>query len=219
MNKQIRYFYTIAITITITIIIVIAISVIFTYSIDVYAQNQNTSTFDKIDQNKTNISLTYKFNPVPFNAIPLVVVNYTQGQYKFGADFSIDFGDETIIEQDISATTVPNMQLDIDDPNLYLELQCDSNDICDISLAPDSVSIYLIDNSIQDIQVAENSFPVLELKNNDCGIQSIKDCANFDFSIPNNIILDSYKIVVEMFFDEAKWIFINPIEIVDCNIK
>ena len=111
------------------------------------------------------------------------------------------------------------MRLDKDDTNLYLELQCDSNDICDTSLAPESISIYLIDDAIQDIQVAENSFPVLELRSNDCGIQSIEDCANFDFSMPNNIILDNYKIVVKMSFDEAKWIFINPIEIVDCNIK
>ena len=160
-----------------------------------------------------------KFNPVPFNEIALVVINSTYGQYKFGADFSLDFGDETVIEQDFSATSVPNMRLDKDDITLSLQLQCDSNDICDTSLAPQTVSIYLVDDVIQDIQIANNSFPILELGNNDCGILSIEECANLAFSMPNNIILGNYKIVVKMSFDEAEWIFINSIEILDCNIK
>ena len=103
----------------------------------------NNNTIAAQDQNNTATSAVQnQFNPIPFNEIPLVVVNYTSGQYKFGADFSIDFGGVPVIEHDISATSVPNMILDKDDTNLSLELQCDSNDICDTSLAPESVSIY-----------------------------------------------------------------------------
>ena len=184
------------------------------------AQDQNNTTITTIaKQNQSNTTTTIagqnQFNPIPFNEIPLVVVNYTYGQYKFGADFSLDFGDLPVIEQDISATSVPNMRLDKDDTNLHLELQCDSNDICDTSLAPESVSIYLVDDTIQDIHIAENSIPTIQLGSNNCGSLSIEDCANFDFSIPGNIILGNYKIIVEMSFDEAEWIFINPVEIVD----
>ncbi|MGD1837944.1 MAG: hypothetical protein ACPKPY_07785, partial [Nitrososphaeraceae archaeon] len=54
------------------------------------------------------------------------------------------------------------------------------------------------------------------LESNTCGSnQAIEDCANFSFSIPGNIVLQEYKIVVEMNFDEAEWIFINHVEIVD----
>jgi hypothetical protein len=186
------------------------------------AQDQNNTTITTTaKQNQSNTTTTTtiagqnQFNPVPFNEIPLVVVNYTYGQYKFGADFSLDFGDLPVIEQDISATSVPNMRLDKDDTNLHLELQCDSNDICDTSLAPESVSIYLVDDEIQDIQIAENSIPTIQLGSNDCGSLSLEDCANFNFSILGNIILDNYKIVVDMSFDEAEWMFINPVEIVD----
>ena len=189
------------------------------------AQDQNNTTITTTaKQNQSNTTTTTttttiagqnQFNPVPFNEIPLVVVNYTYGQYKFGADFSLDFGGLPVIEHDISATSVPNMRLDKDDTNLHLELQCDSNDICDTSLAPESVSIYLVDDTIQDIHIAENSIPTIQLGSNNCGNLSIEDCANFDFSIPGNIILGNYKIVVEMSFDEAEWIFINPVEIVD----
>lgn len=173
------------------------------------AQDQNNTTITTTaKQNQSNTTTTAiagqnQFNPVPFNEIPLVVVNYTYGQYKFGADFSLDFGDLPVIEQDISATSVPNMRLDKDDTNLHLELQCDSNDICDTSLAPESVSIYLVDDTIQDIHIAENSIPTIQLGSNNCGSLSIEDCANFDFSIPVNIILGNYKIIVEMSFDEA----------------
>lgn len=183
------------------------------------AQDQNnttiTTTAKQNQSNTTTIAGQNQFNPIPFNEIPLVVVNYTYGQYKFGADFSLDFGDLPVIEQDISATSVPNMRLDKDDTNLHLELQCDSNDICDTSLAPESVTIYLVDDTIQDIHIAENSIPTIQLGSNNCGSLSIEDCANFDFSIPGNIIFGNYKIVVEMSFDEAEWIFINPVEIVD----
>ena len=186
--------------------IVIGVILLVTSSNNIFAQDQN---------NTTPIAGQNQFNPVPFSEIPLVVVNYTYGQYKFGADFSIDFGGLPVIEQDISATSVPTMRLDKGDTNLYLELQCDSNDICDTSLAPESVSIFLVDDAIQDIHIAENSILTIQLGSNNCGSLSIEDCANFEFSIPGNIILGNYKIVIEMSFDEAQWIFINPLEIVD----
>ena len=206
------------------ICILIGILLLITSSNTIAAQGQNnvtttTTAADAAGQNQSNTTTPIvgqnQFNPVPFSEIPLVVVNYTSGQYKFGADFSIDFGGLTVIEQDISATSVPNMRLDKGDTNLYLELQCDSNDICDTSLAPESVSIYLVDDAIQDIHIAENSIPTIQLGSNNCGSLSIEDCANFDFSIPGNIILGNYKIVIEMSFDEAQWIFINPVEIVN----
>ena len=212
MTKKFTYVYIIC--------IIIGVLLLITSSNTIAAQGQNNTTATiAAGQNQSNTTTTIagqnQFNPVPFSEIPLVVVNYTYGQYKFGADFSIDFGGLPVIEQDISATSVPNMRLDKGDTNLYLELQCDSNDICDTSLAPESVSIYLVDDTIQDIHIAENSIPTIQLGSNNCGSLSIEDCANFDFSIPGNIILGNYKIVVEMSFDEAEWIFINPVEIVD----
>ncbi|MFV1196907.1 hypothetical protein, partial [Klebsiella pneumoniae] len=45
---------------------------------------------------------------------------------------------------------------------------------------------------------AENSIPTIQLGSNNCGSLSIEDCANFDFSIPGNIIFGNYKIVVEI---------------------
>jgi hypothetical protein len=183
------------------------------------AQDQNNTTIPataKQNQtNTTNIAGQNQFSPVQFKEIPLVVINSVYREDKFGADFSLDFGDETVIEQDFSASSIPNMRLDKDDTNLSLQLLCDSNDICDTSLAPQSVRIYLVDDDIQDIHIAQNSIPTLQLGNNNCGNLSIADCANFAFSIPGNIILGNYKLVVEMSFDEAEWIFINPVEIVD----
>lgn len=213
MIKKFTYGYILGIVIGILLI---------TSNNTIGAQDQNNTTITTTaKQNQSNTTTTTtiagqnQFNPVPFNEIPLVVVNYTYGQYKFGADFSLDFGDLPVIEQDSSATSVPNMRLDKDDTNLHLELQCDSNDICDTSLAPESVSVYLVDGTIQDIHIAENSIPTIQLGSNNCDSLSIEDCANFDFSIPGNIILGNYKIIVEMSFDEAEWIFINPVEIVD----
>ncbi|MGE5862434.1 MAG: hypothetical protein ACM31H_01570 [Nitrososphaerales archaeon] len=214
MTKKFNYRY----------IIGIAVGVLFLLiSINTIAAQDQTNTTNTtttvIRQNQTNTTTIAgglnQFNPVPFDQIPLVVINHTNGQYKFGADFSLDFGGLPVIDHDISATDVPNMRLDKDDTNLALELQCDPNDRCDTSLAPDNVRVYLTFISISDNNIAENSIPTLELGSNDCGNLSIEDCANFDFSIPGNIVLQEYKIVVEMSFDEAEWIFINPVEIVD----
>ena len=200
MTKKVTYEYIIGITIGVLFLLI------------------SNNTIDAIAQNQTNTTTTAglnQFNPVPFNEIPLVVINHTNGQYKFGADFSLDFGGLPVIDHNISATTVPNMRLDKDDTNLALELQCDPNDRCGTSLAPDNVRIYLTSISISDTNIAQNSIPTLELGSNDCGNLSIEDCANFEFFIPGNIILQDYKIVIEMSFDEAEWIFINPVEIVD----
>jgi hypothetical protein len=198
--------------------IVIGVLLVITSTNTIAAQDQNNiSTIAKQNQTTTTTTVVgqNQFNPVPFNEIPLVVINYTVGQYKFGADFSLDFGGLPVIEQDISATSVPTMRLDKDDTNLSLELQCDPNDRCGTSLAPDHVKIYLTPITISDINIAQNSIPIIQLGSNNCGNLSIEDCANFDFSLPGNIILQEYKIVVKMSFDEAEWIFINPVEIVD----
>jgi hypothetical protein len=53
----------------------------------------------------------------------------------------------------------------------------------------------------------------MELAYHNCGTQSIKNCANIDFSIPSNVTGKNYNIVLDMSFDEAQWLFINPVEI------
>ena len=95
--------------------IVIGIILLITSNNTIVAQNQNSTT---TGQNQSNTTTTTtgqnQFNPVPLNEIPLVVINHTNGQYKFGADFSLDFGDLPVIEHDISSSSVPTMQLDKD---------------------------------------------------------------------------------------------------------
>ena len=54
----------------------------------------------------------------------------------------------------------------------------DSNDICDASLAPEKVIIDLADDEIQDTQIAENSFPTLELGSK----ESIWNCLSDNMS-------------------------------------
>jgi hypothetical protein len=103
------------------------------------------------------------------------------------------------------------MKLDKDDDSLSLEVECDSNDICDDSLSPQDVRVYLVDRDNQDGPIAKNSIPELDLGKNDCGSQSIQGCANFDFDIPEDVLTKKYKIVVDMVYDEAEWIFINPV--------
>jgi hypothetical protein len=155
------------------------------------------------------------FEPVAFNKIPSAIINSEDDNYEFTADYSLDFGGETQIEHDDDAELASNMKLDKDDDSLSLEVQCDSNDICDDSLAPQDVSIYLVDRGTRDGHIARNSVPVLELEKNGCGSQSIEDCADFDFEIPEDILIKKYKIVVDMSFDEAEWIFINPVRILN----
>lgn len=155
-----------------------------------------------------------KFTPIPFDNIPIAVINSENSEYKLEADFSIDYGDEPVINEDQSAKYIKNMELHKSDNGSSLELQCDSNDVCGTSLAPTSVKIYLVDSDIKDNHIANKSIPMLELVDNDCGTQSIENCANFDFFVPDNILLQNYKIVVDMLFDEAEWLFINPVKII-----
>ena len=64
----------------------------------------------------------------------------------------------------MSASSVPNMRLNKDDTTLSLQLLCDSSDICDASLAPEKVKIYLADDEIQDTQIAKIIFQHLNLE-------------------------------------------------------
>jgi hypothetical protein len=155
------------------------------------------------------------FDPVPFDKIPLVKINSNNGEYKIGADYSIDFGDEPVIKRANDTKVAENMTLNKQDKGLSLKLECDSNDICGTSLAPSYVIIYLVNSSISDEQIVNISVPNLELGYNDCNTGSIKKCANFEFSIPTNVTAREYNIVLDMSFDEAQWIFINPVNILN----
>ena len=155
-----------------------------------------------------------RFEPVPFNTIPSAIIKSEDKDYEFTADYSVDFGGETRIEHDDDTELASNMKLDKDD-GLSLEVECNSNDICDDSLSPQDVRVYLVDRDNQDGHIAKNSIPVLDLGKNDCGSQSIQDCANFDFDIPEDVLTKKYKIVVDMVYDEAEWIFINPVRILN----
>lgn len=154
-----------------------------------------------------------KFTPVPANNVPIAKINPYNGEYQLESDFSIDYGDETVIEQNFDAKSVENMTLDKKVNGSSLELVCDSDDECGTSLAPISISIYLVDVHVNDIEIPNNSVTKLELGNNDCDTKSIKDCANFNFTVPNHTQFQNYKIVIDMSFDEARWIFVNPIKI------
>jgi len=185
MNKQIRYGHIMAITLGIVSTTLLAY----------------------------NNAYAAPFDPVPFNKIPSAIINSEDEDYEFTADYSLDFGGETKIEHDDDAQLASNMKLDKDDNSLSLKVKCDSNDICDDSLSPQEVRVYLVDRGTKDGHIAMNSIPLLELQKNDCGSQSIEDCADFDFDIPEDILTKKYKIVVDMTFDEAEWIFINPVRI------
>jgi hypothetical protein len=156
-----------------------------------------------------------KFYPVPFNKIPIAIINSNNVEYKIGSDFSVDYGDEPVIKRSNDSVQVNNMTLHKQDGDLSLKLECDSNDICGTSLAPSYITIYLVNSSISDEQIVDGSVPNMELGYNDCGTGTIKKCANFDFSIPTNVTAQNYSIVLDMYFDEAQWMFINPVSILD----
>jgi len=187
MNNQIRYRYFMIITLGIVSI------TLFTDN-DMYAAT---------------------FEPVPFNKIPSAIINSEDHKYKFTADYSLDFGGQTKIKHDDNALLASNMKLDKDDNTLSLKVKCDSSDICDDSLSPTDITVYLVDRGYKDGQIARNSIPQIELQKNDCGSHTLEACANFDFDIPHDILIKKYKIVVDMVFDEAEWIFINPISIIN----
>jgi hypothetical protein len=154
-----------------------------------------------------------KFTPIPFSNIPIGKIISDNGEYKLGADFSIDFGDETVIQKNIDAESVRNMTLDKEVNGSSLEFECDSNDECGTNLAPMLTKIYLVKSDVEDNEIAENSVPALEIESSDCSTRSIRDCANFNFTIPNDAPFQNYKIVLDVSFDEAKWIFINAVKI------
>jgi hypothetical protein len=160
----------------------------------------------------TSNDSAYAFDPVPFDEIPSVIINSEDDDYEFGADYSLDFGDETQIIHDDDADLASNMRLDEDDDSLSLEVECDGNDECDASLSPENIIIYLVDRDLSDGHIPEDSYPLLQLGSNDCG-STVEDCADFDFDIPGDIVNQRYKIVVKMDFDEAEWFFINPVRI------
>ena len=157
-----------------------------------------------------------KFEPVPFDNIPIARISSDNDEYNLGADFSIDFGSETVINNNILAKYAENMEFGKGYNNtLSLELICDDNDECGTVLAPDDVKLYLVDIDITDNQIAENTIPTLDLVTNDCDDQPIEYCAKIDFSLHSNILVKEYKIVIDISFDEARWIFINPITILE----
>ena len=154
-----------------------------------------------------------KFATIPFDNIPITKISTDNREYRLGADFSIDFGDETVIQKNFDAKSVKNMTLDKKVNGSSLELECDSNDECGTSVGPLLTKIYLVKSDAEDDEIAKNSIPSVELENNECGTLSIQQCADFNFTIPNDAQFQNYKIVIDMSFDEAKWIFINPIRI------
>jgi len=156
-----------------------------------------------------------KFATVPFDNIPIAKISTDNREYRLGPDFSIDFGDETVIQKNFDAKSVKNMTLDKKVNGSTLELECDSNDKCGTSAAPLLTKIYLVKSDAKDDEIAKNSIPTVELENNECGTLSIQQCADFNFTIPNDAQFQNYKIVIDMSFDEAKWIFINPIRILN----
>ena len=162
----------------------------------------------------TMINSVNAFPPIPFDEIPLAVVNSDNGIFEFGADFSLDFGDATETIHDNNAEQANNMRLDRDDDTLSLEFECDANDQCGSNKAPQDVTISLVDRSVTDVQVVENSIPILVLESNECELnQTVEDCANFDFDIPDDTVTKRYKIVIKVDFDEAEWYFINSVRI------
>lgn len=156
-----------------------------------------------------------EFAPVPFENIPMVILKSDNSEYELGADFSIDYGGEKVINNDNNSKSAGNVSLVRNLNGLSLGLECKSGDECGTSLSPRDVSVYLVDKGLSDKEIVENSVPILELEDNDCGDQSIAVCANFNFTIPSDILIQEYKIVVDMSFDEAQWIIINPVRISD----
>jgi hypothetical protein len=150
---------------------------------------------------------------VPFDNIPIAKIITDKGEYKLDPDFSIDYGDETVIEKNLQAKSVENMKLDKKINGSSLELECDSNDNCGTNLAPMLTKIYLVGDSETEDVIANNNITALDIISNDCGNLTTQDCANFSFTVPDDIAPQSYKLVVQISFDEAKWLFINSVQI------
>ena len=158
------------------------------------------------------------FFPVSFDNIPSATLNSHNSKFEFGADFSLDFGDKTQIIHNDGAKSANNMILNLKDDDLSLELNCDNDDFCGIGKAPENTNMYLSDISAQDEQIAKGQSNLIILEKHKCETnESIKDCANFGFSLPTDLEFKEYKIVVELDFDEAEWWYINDAQISDSN--
>jgi len=156
-----------------------------------------------------------QFAAVPFDNIPIAKIITDGGEYKLDPSFSIDYGDETVMEKNLHAISVEDMILNKKINGSSLQLECDSNDNCGTNLAPMLTKIYLVSDSETEDVIANNNVTALEIKSNDCANLTTQDCANFSFTVPKDIAPQSYKLVVEISFDEAKWLFINPVQISD----
>jgi len=80
----------------------------------------------------TNFGRVYaiQFAAVPFDNIPIAKIITDGGEYKLDPSFSIDYGDETVIEKNLHAKSVENMILNKKINGSSLQLECDSNDNC-----------------------------------------------------------------------------------------
>jgi len=163
----------------------------------------------------TNFGRVYaiQFAAVPFDNIPIAKIITDGGEYKLDPSFSIDYGDETVMEKNLHAISVEDMILNKKINGSSLQLECDSNDNCGTNLAPMLTKIYLVSDSETEDVIANNNVTALEIKSNDCANLTTQDCANFSFTVPNDVAPRNYKLVVEISFDEAKWLFINSVQI------
>jgi hypothetical protein len=154
-----------------------------------------------------------QFPAVPFDNIPIAKIITERGEYKLAPSFSIDYGDETVTEKNVKARSVENMVLDKKINGSSLELECDSNDNCGSNLAPMFTKIYLVSDSETEDIIANNNITAIDILSKQCGNLATEDCANFSFTVPNDVAPRNYKLVVEISFDEAKWLFINSVQI------
>jgi hypothetical protein len=154
-----------------------------------------------------------QFPAVPFDTIPIAKIITDRGEYRLAPSFSIDYGDETVTEKNVKAKSVDNMVLDKKINSSSLELECDSNDNCGSNLAPMFTKIYLVNDSETEDIIANNNITAIDIISKECGNLTTQDCANFSFTVPNDVAPRNYKLVVEISFDEAKWLFINSVQI------
>src|SRR4026207_1467105 len=97
------------------------------------------------------------YSAVPFDNIPIAKIITDGGEYKLDPSFSIDYGDETVIEKNLHAKSVENMILNKKINGSSLQLKCDSNDNCGTNLAPILTKIYLVSDSETEDVIANNN--------------------------------------------------------------
>ncbi|HJR84915.1 MAG TPA: PQQ-dependent sugar dehydrogenase [Nitrososphaeraceae archaeon] len=139
-----------------------------------------------------------KFDPVPFDIIPNAIITSDNRNYRLNPNFSIDYGDEPVIMRNNDSRPIQDMILSETVNGSSLRLECDSNDQCGTNLAPEIVRVYLVDSEITDKQIANSTVSTLELGYNNCD-QSLEQCANFDFFLPLDILIQDYKIFAGSF--------------------